>query len=89
MTTEEKQDLVRVFPLPEGAARMESGPVQFGDEDWPGYFMRGDDVFQLVSVLKRSSRMCESSDSEDFLIGLQLNRTMDKLWKCILVDDEE
>jgi hypothetical protein len=36
-------------------ARIETGPVQFGDDDWPGVFIRGDHAlhfsFTLTSLL--------------------------------------
>jgi len=32
---------------PEGQQRIESGPIQFND-DWPGYFLRGDNAAQLI-----------------------------------------
>lgn len=89
MTTEEKQELVRVVPLPEGMTRMESGPVQFGGEDWPGYFFRGDDAFGLIRVLKQIAMSHTSDDIRDFVIRIDVNRTMGNLWKCILIDDEE
>jgi len=42
-------------PNPDGS-RMETGPVQFGD-DWPGIFIRGDEAcyigFLLSQVLKQ------------------------------------
>jgi hypothetical protein len=33
-------------PMPEGVTRVETGPLQFGD-DWPGYFLRGDSALGL------------------------------------------
>lgn len=33
--------------FPEQEERVETGPVQFGD-DWPGYFIRGDNVAALL-----------------------------------------
>lgn len=31
--------------------RMESGPVQFGNDDWPGVFLRGDSAMWLGQLL--------------------------------------
>jgi hypothetical protein len=35
------EKMIAIRMLPEQTPRMESGPVQFG-EDWPGVFIRGD-----------------------------------------------
>lgn len=36
--------MIRKLPAPDdGAGRVETGPVQFGD-DWPGVFIRGDNA---------------------------------------------
>lgn len=45
----------RLFPAPADGRRVESGVVQFG-EDWPGYFMRGDDAMGLVLVIEMISK---------------------------------
>lgn len=37
--------------LPAADVRVETGPVQFGD-DWPGVFIRGDDAFGFLAALK-------------------------------------
>lgn len=36
----------QVIAYPSNAPRVETGPVQFGD-DWPGLFIRGDNCFAL------------------------------------------
>lgn len=41
--------------LPEVEQRVETGPVQFGD-DWPGVFIRGDDAAWYVGVLTRAAK---------------------------------
>jgi len=41
---------VRHLPSPADGERVETGPVQFGD-DWPGLFIRGDHALYLASVL--------------------------------------
>lgn len=33
--------------------RIETGIVQFND-DWPGFFLRGDDAFALAQLLERA-----------------------------------
>lgn len=37
---------IQKLPAPEGIARVETGPVQFG-EDWPGVFFRGDNAAMI------------------------------------------
>lgn len=34
-----------------GSSRIETGPVQFGD-DWPGYFIRGDNAFAITMAIQ-------------------------------------
>lgn len=41
---------IQKVPAPDGGIRVESGPVQFG-EDWPGVFLRGDDAVMVASTL--------------------------------------
>lgn len=38
------------LPAPADGKRVESGPVQFG-EDWPGVFFRGDNAAMIASTL--------------------------------------
>ena len=46
-----KDVLVVPFPYDDPEKqRVETGPVQFGNDDWPGMFIRGDEVF-YISVL--------------------------------------
>ena len=40
-----------ILHLPPVANRVESGAIQFGD-DWPGYFMRGDDACYMAMCIK-------------------------------------
>lgn len=35
--------------LEEQEERVETGPIQFGD-DWPGFFLRGDDCAKLIAT---------------------------------------
>lgn len=42
--------------------RPETGPIQFG-EDWPGYFIRGDNAGYLAMVLKEVLDRTESEDN--------------------------
>jgi len=38
--------------LPEQSERVETGAIQFGDNDWPGTFIRGDDSFAFRLALE-------------------------------------
>lgn len=40
----------RQLPAPENGGRVETGPVQFGD-DWPGVFIRGDNAASEAMLL--------------------------------------
>ena len=42
---------VRHLPAPIGPGRVETGSVQFGD-DWPGLFIRGDEAFHLMLLIR-------------------------------------
>lgn len=50
----------RMRRLPAVDRRVETGPVQFGD-DWPGLFIRGDNVGWYAMAVKRAAD--ESSDT--------------------------
>lgn len=41
-----------IVSLPEGITRVETGAVQFGGQDWPGVFIRGDTAFAYSVTLK-------------------------------------
>jgi hypothetical protein len=48
-----KDVLIVPFPYDDPERqRVETGPVQFGDDDWPGMFVRGDDAFLLSVVIE-------------------------------------
>ena len=53
------------LPLPDGMTRMECGPVQFGEDDWPGLFMRGDYACPMGYALEN---ICNAIDE-----GRELN----------------
>lgn len=65
---------VRLLPTPEDGGRVETGPVQFGD-DWPGLFIRGDnaahDAMLLHAVITNSGNTPETNRlARMMLIGL-------------------
>ena len=42
---------LRTIPLADGEPRVETGPLQFGN-DWPGLFVRGDDCLAFAKCLE-------------------------------------
>ena len=40
-----------ILRLPDIMQRMETQVVQFGDDDWPGMFLRGDDAMSVAFCL--------------------------------------
>lgn len=65
---------VRLLPSPEDGGRVETGPVQFGD-DWPGIFIRGDNAayyaMTLRSVLETGGTVLERGMLESLYDGLR------------------
>jgi hypothetical protein len=50
VVTTPADSLIQVLPAPEHGRRMETGPLQFGD-DWPGVFLRGDHALPAAFYL--------------------------------------
>jgi hypothetical protein len=67
-------------PKPDGPApRVESGPVQFGN-DWPGLFIRGDDCFGLANAISEVARFLNSlPDAAKVQSGLPLAFAWDQI----------
>lgn len=61
-------DGVVMLPLPEGLERMESGPIQFGD-DWAGVFIRGDNAIHMAMLMNTAAEALRVS------IGDQISAT--------------
>lgn len=61
--------------LPAQTPRVETGPVQFGD-DWPGVFIRGDDACHWRLLLRRILNLNEGQfdyidkSNMEFIIGI-------------------
>ena len=96
MTEAEKRELVRHVPLPEGMTRMESGPIAFGD-DWPGYFLRGDNAFGLVQGLGYLEYLLDQIEAGGEIdrrpLTLMMARgaiaNVKQLSRCVMMDDKE
>jgi hypothetical protein len=72
------------IPWPVGRARVETGPLQFGD-DWPGTFMRGDHSLFFYFAL------CELLSQYTFpeLQQKQLEGLRDTLGECNVISENE
>ena len=60
------------FNMRDHADRVETGPVQF-NEDWPGFFLRGDATLYYAMCLENVLNAVETGESPDamFLMSLQ------------------
>ena len=76
--TERPLENIVMLPLPPGMTRMESGPVQFGD-DWPGIFLRGDNAIGIAIVLNGIADMLPNLDP---VTEAQLRATAQSLAAC-------
>ena len=72
---------IRKLPMSEDGQRVESGPIQFGD-DWPGTFIRGDEAAYfaacLASVLAGTADNTEKYVSQNLLEEL---RSSNLVWR--------
>lgn len=66
--------------LPAQQERVETGPVQFGD-DWPGVFIRGDNAGWYAFNL---GQLLESDLPIDFLMASNLRNLQQDLGGCVL-----
>lgn len=55
---------VQHLPAPPDLPRVETGAVQFGS-DWPGLFIRGDDAFHLMLLIRRLLNLLTDHPSAD------------------------
>ncbi len=87
MSSSEPSELdPRVFP--EAIPRVESGPVQFG-EDWPGLFLRGDYAGPVGVTLLSALEMIEAGDTPDPISMLQLKVFALRLQSCKITSNKE
>lgn len=70
----------KIRKLPAQQARVETGPVQFGD-DWPGVFIRGDNAGYYAMAL---DALLQQSDKADLLTLSILNGLRDALAGAIV-----
>lgn len=63
-----------VRELPHTTARVETGVIQFGSQDWPGVFIRGDCSFAYALALRQLL-----SDPTDVMARMQVEGLVELL----------
>jgi hypothetical protein len=69
---------VEIRKFPSQNERVETGPIQFG-EDWPGFFLRGDNAFALRLAIANIL-----VNPHDVFARMQLQAYMQELDACNL-----
>lgn len=69
---------MEIRQLPQQEKRVETGPVQFGD-DWPGLFVRGDNALYYAHLLSGIIGRLEKSESLEGYDLLALRMIRDEL----------
>lgn len=59
--------------------RVDTGPVQF-DDDWPGYFFRGDDL--PIGILALAITCLDTTDYQDLVVENGLRDLIEELRTC-------
>ena len=75
---------LKIIPYLNKEERMETGPIQFGTEDWPGIFIRGDNALYFAKVL--DNKLNGFTDSFTDLILKNLVKT---LGSCIKKNERD
>ncbi len=70
---------IRNFPYQ--SVRVESGPIQFGD-DWPGIFLRGDEASAMSFYLLSAIERLEKNETLDPLTIMYLKGLAKTLSDC-------
>lgn len=69
-----------VIPLPANHKRIETGPLQIGDNDWPGYFIRGDNAMHLSFLMHQAADILDKHGS--VVEALTLRYEADRIAGC-------
>lgn len=72
---------IQHLPAPEDRSRVESGPVQFGD-DWPGIFFRGDDALATAMYLQYVLDNQKTEVTTDMIAVVAIERLQKLLSSC-------
>jgi hypothetical protein len=80
------EEIMDVRMLPDMMERVETGAVQFGEQDWPGVFIRGDNAFHFAIHLRN---ILENEGGPATMSRIVVQGLLDLLDSCIvkLVDD--
>jgi hypothetical protein len=73
-----------VRELPHMTERVETGAVQFGSQDWPGVFIRGDNAFNYAMHLRA---LLDASDDTNVIGKMVVQGLLDLLDSCIVKAD--
>lgn len=68
--------------LPQYIDRLETGPLEMAG-DWPGFFIRGDDVMRIVTSMKNVIQTTENEELENFYSNY-LKEWVDQFEKCLV-----
>lgn len=74
-------DAVVMLPAAPNGKRVETGPVQFGD-DWPGVFMRGDYAGPMAMYLRGALEIMECNDPLNAIEQAALKGLVETLESC-------
>ena len=78
-----------LIPAPGGSGLTPTGAMQFRD-DWPGLFIRGDDVGRISSAIRRLQQHCSGQENWEVRNSLRvLNEIADIIEKDVIVSREE
>jgi hypothetical protein len=72
---------IRKLSMPETSGRVETGPIQFGDDDWPGVFLRGDNAFHAAMLMEQASKLTSETDA---LLSVQLQGLAQLFGSCVV-----
>lgn len=70
-----------VLNLPEQFGRVETGPIQFGD-DWPGVFIRGDNALVYAHILEQLLYVANPDRLRQLSIGAPMAELIRTLRSC-------
>lgn len=77
-------DDLSIRTLPAQARRVETGPVRFGD-DWPGYFIRGDNAFGEAMTIASCVHQGDRDPHQAWpIVRMVLANTYQGLGSCVL-----
>ena len=70
------------FTMPKDMERIETQPIQFGDKDWPGIFIRGDHALVFSHAISNVLMAMEKSNINELIIYNHLEGLIETLESC-------